>query len=125
MPLITLHLFTNDALQSRNFALNPRQGLKISPFRNAQTPEAVADRELYKITQYLLHLAQVADLRTIMHKVGFQLFVFFVLTRNRIGNTLSKCWLDLGSRVLLFAEHPLSFSDILRKSKTWMRTRFL
>ena len=74
--IFDLHLFTNDALQSRNFALNPRQGLKISPFRNARTPEAVADRELYKITQYLLHLAQVADLRTVMHKVGSQLFVF-------------------------------------------------
>lgn len=53
---------------SRNFALNPRQGLKISAFRNAQTLEAMADRELYKITQYLLHIAQIADLRTIMHK---------------------------------------------------------
>lgn len=36
----------------------------------------MADRELYKITQYLLHIAQIADLRTIMHKVRLQFFVF-------------------------------------------------
>lgn len=53
---------------SRNFALNPREGLKIPAFRNAQTPEAMADRELRKLTRYLLHIAQVSDFRTIMHK---------------------------------------------------------
>ncbi|RPD66450.1 HAD subfamily IIID h [Lentinus tigrinus ALCF2SS1-7] len=41
----------------RNFALNPKEGLKISAFKNAHTPAAMADRELAKVTKYLLHIA--------------------------------------------------------------------
>jgi ubiquitin-like domain-containing CTD phosphatase 1 len=38
--------------QSRNFALNPKEGLKISAFKNAHTREAMADRELDKLARY-------------------------------------------------------------------------
>jgi len=53
---------------SRNFALNPKEGLKIPAFKNAHTPEAAADRELSKLGQYLLHIALVEDFRTLSHK---------------------------------------------------------
>ncbi|KAF7363862.1 hypothetical protein MSAN_01044200 [Mycena sanguinolenta] len=53
---------------SRNFALNPKEGLKISPFKGAQTPEAFADRELDKLGRYMLHIANVEDFRTLSHK---------------------------------------------------------
>lgn len=53
---------------SRNFALNPKEGIKIHAFKNAHTPEAMADRELQKLTRYLLHVAEVPDFRTLSHK---------------------------------------------------------
>ncbi|KAJ7256467.1 HAD subfamily IIID h [Mycena haematopus] len=53
---------------SRNFALNPKEGLKISAFKGAQTPEAFADRELDKLGRYMLHIADVEDFRTLSHK---------------------------------------------------------
>jgi len=52
----------------RNFALNPRQGLKISAFRDAHTPRAMADRELDDLAKYLLHVATVDDMETLNHK---------------------------------------------------------
>lgn len=55
--------------ESRNFALNPKEGLKIQPFKNAHTPEAMADRELDKLARYMLHIANVADFRILSHKV--------------------------------------------------------
>lgn len=59
--------------QSRNFALNPREGIKIHAFKNAHTEEAMADRELVKLTRYLLHVANVPDFRTVTHKVRVRL----------------------------------------------------
>ena len=59
--------------QSRNFALNPREGLKVSAFKNAHTPEGLADRELYKLTRYLLHIAN-KDFTTLLHKAMNFLF---------------------------------------------------
>ncbi|PPQ66466.1 hypothetical protein CVT26_011224 [Gymnopilus dilepis] len=53
---------------SRNFALNPKEGLKISAFKNAHTPEAIADRELQKLARYLIHIAGVSDFTTLSHK---------------------------------------------------------
>lgn len=53
---------------SRNFALNPKEGLKIQAFKHAHTPEAMADRELDKLTRYMLHIAHVADFRVLTHK---------------------------------------------------------
>ncbi|TFK30056.1 ubiquitin family proteint [Coprinopsis marcescibilis] len=53
---------------SRNFALNPKEGIKISAYKNAHTAEARADRELVKLTRYLLHVANVEDFRTLKHK---------------------------------------------------------
>jgi hypothetical protein len=56
--------------QTRNFALNPGEGLKIHAFRNAHTPEAKADRELKKLARYMVHIASVDDFRTLKHHVG-------------------------------------------------------
>lgn len=56
--------------QSRNFALNPKEGLKIHAFKGAHTVEGMADRELDKLTLYMLHISNVNDFRTLSHKVG-------------------------------------------------------
>jgi len=53
---------------SRNFALNPKEGLKISPFKNAHTPEAWTDRELEKLGWYMVHIASVDDFSSLTHK---------------------------------------------------------
>lgn len=55
--------------QGRNFALNPRQGLKISAFRDAHTPRAMADRELDDLAKYLVHVVSIEDMETLNHKV--------------------------------------------------------
>lgn len=44
----------------RNFALNPNEGLKISPYRNAHTLSAGEDRELDYLSIYLVHIANAA-----------------------------------------------------------------
>ncbi|KAH7923553.1 HAD subfamily IIID h [Leucogyrophana mollusca] len=54
--------------QSRNFALNPNEGLKIHAFKNAHTTQALADRELAKVARYLVHIASVADFQTLKHR---------------------------------------------------------
>jgi ubiquitin-like domain-containing CTD phosphatase 1 len=43
--------------KGRNFALNPNEGLKISPFRYAHTLRASQDRELESLSIYLVHIA--------------------------------------------------------------------
>ncbi|KJA27154.1 hypothetical protein HYPSUDRAFT_198438 [Hypholoma sublateritium FD-334 SS-4] len=53
---------------SRNFALNPKEGLKISAFKDAHTPEALADRELVKLSRYMVHIANSDDFTTLSHK---------------------------------------------------------
>jgi ubiquitin-like domain-containing CTD phosphatase 1 len=63
--------------QSRNFALNPGEGLKISAFKHAHTTEAMADRELDKLSAYMTHIAIVDDFRTLKHKVYHLLRVYF------------------------------------------------
>ncbi|THG99973.1 hypothetical protein EW026_g2480 [Hermanssonia centrifuga] len=45
----------------RNFALNPNQGLKIPAFKDAHTPHSMADRELDKVTRYMVHIASTHD----------------------------------------------------------------
>ncbi|KAI9446705.1 HAD subfamily IIID h [Lactarius indigo] len=52
----------------RNFALNPKQGLKISAFKDAHTSRAMADRELDDLARYLLHVATIDDMQTLNHK---------------------------------------------------------
>ncbi|KAI0722407.1 HAD subfamily IIID h [Fomitopsis betulina] len=53
----------------RNFALNPGQGLKIAPFKDAHLPQARADRELVKLSQYMVHIATAYDdFRKVDHK---------------------------------------------------------
>ena len=55
--------------QSRNFALNPQEGLKINAFKNAATLQASQDRELDKLARYMLHIAPMDDFRSLKHKV--------------------------------------------------------
>ncbi|TFK54646.1 HAD IIID h [Heliocybe sulcata] len=52
----------------RNFALNPRQGLKISAFKDCHLPQAMADRELDKLARYMIHIASFPDFSTVQHK---------------------------------------------------------
>ncbi|WVN85072.1 HAD hydrolase, family IIID [Cryptococcus depauperatus CBS 7841] len=54
---------------SRNFALNPGEGLKIRAFNSARLPEGSTDRELKYLGLYLVHIATtVHDFTTIYHK---------------------------------------------------------
>ncbi|KAF9052822.1 HAD IIID h [Panaeolus papilionaceus] len=53
---------------SRNFALNPKSGLKISAFKNAHTEEARADRELEKLSRYMVFIASLPDFTTLSHR---------------------------------------------------------
>lgn len=46
---------------SRNFALNPRSGLKIHAFKDAHTTEAQNDRELYKVGRYMTFIAAATE----------------------------------------------------------------
>ncbi|KZV96193.1 HAD-superfamily subfamily IIID h [Exidia glandulosa HHB12029] len=52
---------------SRNFALNPGEGLKISPFRDCHTAQSMADKELKLCGLYLDFLSNVADFSTVDH----------------------------------------------------------
>ncbi|KNC96111.1 HAD hydrolase, family IIID [Spizellomyces punctatus DAOM BR117] len=52
---------------SRNFAMNPQSGLKISAFKNAPINRH-KDRTLFPLTKYLLQLALVDDFRRLDHK---------------------------------------------------------
>lgn len=51
----------------RNFAMNPRNGLTIKPFRKAHTNRN-SDRELVKLTRYLLAIAELDDLSALDHR---------------------------------------------------------
>ncbi|KAF9261389.1 HAD IIID h [Marasmius fiardii PR-910] len=53
---------------SRNFALNPQSGLKIGAFKNAHTPQSLADQELWKLARYLVHIAGLPDFKGLAHK---------------------------------------------------------
>lgn len=53
----------------RNFALNPSQGLKIIPFKDAHLPQARADRELDKLKRYMIYIAIAhQDFQEVDHK---------------------------------------------------------
>jgi hypothetical protein len=56
--------------QSRNFALNPNNGIKIPAYKDAGTAQGRADRELHRLSRYLLHIARTNDLQSINHKVS-------------------------------------------------------
>ncbi|GHJ83719.1 hypothetical protein NliqN6_0121 [Naganishia liquefaciens] len=53
---------------SRNFALNPGEGLKIRPYKKAGTPEGARDDQLPKLGRYLVALAKLPDFRTVDHQ---------------------------------------------------------
>ena len=55
--------------KSRNFALNPKEGIKIRAFKHAASQEARQDTELFKLAAYLVHVGQAPDLRIFSHKV--------------------------------------------------------
>jgi len=50
----------------RNFLMNPQNGLKIRPFREAHSNRAT-DRELVGLAQYLTHIAKLKDLSGLRH----------------------------------------------------------
>ncbi|XP_058091187.1 ubiquitin-like domain-containing CTD phosphatase [Magnolia sinica] len=50
----------------RNFVMNPQNGLTIRPFRKAHLNRG-SDRELVKLTQYLLAIAELSDLSQLDH----------------------------------------------------------
>lgn len=50
----------------RNFVMNPQNGLVIKPFRQASRNRA-SDRELIKLTQYLLAIAELEDFSKLDH----------------------------------------------------------
>ncbi|EPS69935.1 hypothetical protein M569_04827 [Genlisea aurea] len=50
----------------RNFVMNPQNGLKIKPFRKAHSNRS-SDRELVKLTEYLLDIAEMDDLSGLDH----------------------------------------------------------
>lgn len=79
-------------LQSRNFALNPKEGVKIHAFKNAHTPQAASDRELHLLTRYMLHVAPVDDFRTLKHKASSKalLSLSCLIHPSRIGEILPK-----------------------------------
>ncbi|XP_031129688.1 ubiquitin-like domain-containing CTD phosphatase [Ipomoea triloba] len=51
----------------RNFVMNPQNGLTIKPFRKAHANRGT-DRELMKLTQYLLAIADLDDISVLNHK---------------------------------------------------------
>ncbi|XP_065185453.1 ubiquitin-like domain-containing CTD phosphatase 1 [Sycon ciliatum] len=51
----------------RNFLMNPRNGIKIKAFKHAHVNRAT-DRELLKLTKYLVSLASCDDLSAISHR---------------------------------------------------------
>ncbi|XP_022249247.1 ubiquitin-like domain-containing CTD phosphatase 1 isoform X3 [Limulus polyphemus] len=51
----------------RNFLMNPHNGLKIKPFREAHLNRE-KDNELLKLSKYLKHLAAVEDISQVKHK---------------------------------------------------------
>ena len=52
---------------SRNFLMNPHNGLKIRPFKNAHRLRHT-DRELEKLTDYLEAIAELSDLSKLRHR---------------------------------------------------------
>ena len=50
----------------RNFAMNPRNGLCVEPYRHAPQAHAT-DRELYLLRDYLVRIGRLPDLRDIDH----------------------------------------------------------
>lgn len=51
----------------RNFVMNPQNGLTIRPFRKAHSNRE-NDKELVKLTQYLLSAAELDDLSVLDHR---------------------------------------------------------
>jgi ubiquitin-like domain-containing CTD phosphatase 1 len=51
----------------RNFIMNPQNGLKIAPFKNAPVNKAI-DQELVYLKHYLLLIAELGDLSSLNHR---------------------------------------------------------
>ncbi|KAF9182255.1 hypothetical protein BGZ51_004840 [Haplosporangium sp. Z 767] len=52
---------------SRNFAMNPKSGLKIGAFKNGPVSRH-SDRELYYLAKYLIHISDRQDFKELDHK---------------------------------------------------------
>ncbi|KAJ3363109.1 hypothetical protein GGF31_001248 [Allomyces arbusculus] len=65
---------------SRNFALNPRNGIKVSPWHVAKGTKS-PDNECAKVTRYLVHLAgNVEDVTAVDHRLPPAILEFTVET---------------------------------------------
>ncbi len=51
----------------RNFLMNPSNGLRIRPFRQAHMNRQT-DRELLKLSKYLKMIAELEDFSTLEHR---------------------------------------------------------
>jgi ubiquitin-like domain-containing CTD phosphatase 1 len=51
----------------RNFLMNPQNGLRIEPYKNAHTNRD-KDQELKKLSNYLKKISQLDDLSDLKHK---------------------------------------------------------
>jgi ubiquitin-like domain-containing CTD phosphatase 1 len=51
----------------RNFLMNPQNGLKIEPYKNAHT-NCTKDKELYYLDVYLKKISKLSDLSELNHK---------------------------------------------------------
>ena len=61
------NLMPQEFRTNRNFLMNPKNGLKIVPYKNAHSNRNV-DRELYKLTLYLKKISELEDLSDLDHK---------------------------------------------------------
>lgn len=53
--------------RSRNFAMNPKSGIKIGAFKNGAVSRH-SDRELFHLAKYLLHISKSNDFKEHDHK---------------------------------------------------------
>jgi len=51
----------------RNFLMNPQNGLRIEPYKNAHS-NRTKDKELYKLSIYLRKISSLDDLSNLKHK---------------------------------------------------------
>lgn len=54
---------------SRNFALNPQNGIKVSAFRKSKGSSKSKDNELELLSKYLIKIAAFDDLSALQHSV--------------------------------------------------------
>lgn len=74
----------------RNFVMNPRNGLKIAPFKNASLIRT-SDRELLDLLEYLKLIAPLSDISKLSHKVYFSPRHIFRKSKINHNNSIGNC----------------------------------